>query len=62
MEPTDYAYSVTTAATVFYIENVSLDGQTELAGPFTLGEEYGVYSLPGGVELTPQIWLPIMVR
>ena len=62
VEPTDYAFSAATPATVFYLETVSLDGASELAGPFTLGEEYGVYSAPDGVDVTPRIWLPIMVR
>ena len=61
VEPTDYAYSAVTTATVFYVEEVSLEGMTDQIGPFELGREYGVYVATGD-EIAPKVWLPIMVR
>ncbi len=59
VEPTDYAYSAVTSATSFYIEDVSIDGKTDQAGPFALGEEYGVY-ISTAVELEPVMYLPLI--
>ena len=38
VEPTDYAYSAVTTATVFYVEELSLEGMTDQIGPFELGQ------------------------
>ncbi len=62
VEVTDYDFSATTSATVFYIEEVEISGKISEYGPFAEGAEYGVYSLPSGVELTEQIWLPLIER
>ena len=61
VEPTDYAYTAVTTATVFYVEELSLEGMTDQIGPFELGREYGVYVATGD-EIAPKVWLPIMVR
>jgi hypothetical protein len=60
--PTNYAVSLATDATTFYLQEVGVDGGVTEHGPFALGEAYGEYSVPGGVELSPRIWLPLMVR
>jgi hypothetical protein len=61
VEPTDYSYSAATSATSFYIEDVSLDGKTNQAGPFAMGEEYGVYTSTA-TELTPVMYMPLVIR
>jgi hypothetical protein len=41
LEPQDYTFRAKTDGTVFYIEDVSVQGETVRHGPFTLGEAYG---------------------
>ncbi|MBS4061487.1 MAG: hypothetical protein KG029_13895, partial [Bacteroidetes bacterium] len=41
LERQDYAYSVDVAGNVFYIEDVSIFGETRLHGPFNLGQPVG---------------------
>ncbi len=61
VEVTDYSYEATTAATVFYIEELEVSGKTDRIGPFVLGIPSGVHT---GVstQSTPAIWLPMIIQ
>ncbi len=62
VEPTNYSVALATDAVTFYLQEVGVDGSVTEHGPFTLGREYGAYALPGGIELSPKSWLPILMR
>ena len=62
LTPTNSAVSLVTNATLFYLLEVGVDGGVTEHGPFELGQAYGEYSVPSGVELSPRIWLPLMAR
>ena len=59
MTPTAYSYSAAVAGERFYIDLVGVEGGSERYGPYTLSQSGG---LPDGVEMTPAVWLPIVVR
>ncbi len=61
VEVTDYSYEATSAATVFYIEELEVSGKTDRIGPFVLGIPSGVHT---GVstQSTPAIWLPMIIQ
>ncbi len=58
--PTSYSYRAVTDAAVFYLEEIRIDGNSELYGPYELGVVYGQYQLPANVELEPAIYLPVV--
>ena len=60
LEPADYAVTLSTTATIFYVEEVGLDGQTGRLGPFALGTPYGSLIEPGDVTFV--LYLPLMVQ
>ncbi len=60
--PTDYAFTAVTDATLFYLDEVGVDGGVTRHGPFELGMDYGAYSLPGNVEVRPAVFLPVVAR
>ena len=62
LEPTDYFLRAPSDATQFVLQEVQIDGGVNEEGPFELGVAYGVYSLPGNVELSERSWLPLIAR
>ena len=60
--PTNYNYSIASHATIFYLEEIGIDGLATLHGPFDLGVQYGAYLQPGNVDRTMPLYLPLMVR
>ena len=60
VEPIDYSFSATTDASLFYLQEVNLDGNVDESGPYELGVDYGIRIPIGNVELHPMIWLPIV--
>ena len=66
VEPTDYSTTVVTDGTVFYLEEMSLEGKQEAHGPFQLGESYGAYITAGNKPTQDAsgglIHLPIILR
>ncbi len=59
IETTEYTYSVETDGSVFYIQEVSLNGNTDEVGPFELGQSYGVYI---DLTTTTKVFLPILSK
>ena len=67
VEPADYAFSAVTNATLFYLQEIEIDGGVHEHGPFEvgvasgveIGVEIGVESGNDG-EMTPTLWLPIV--
>ena len=65
LEPADYAVTLSTTATIFYVEEVGLDGQTGRLGPFALGTPYGSLIEPDRIDpgdVTSVLYLPLMVQ
>ena len=59
--PIDYSYNATTEATLFYLEEIDINGAKERHGPFVLGKEFGVYvQMDAGDEssLNHRLYLP----
>jgi len=61
LEPTDYAFEAKTDGTVFYLDEVSIEGKTDRHGPYELGVEYGS-ELPTYLPAEPSIYLPFVQR
>ena len=62
VEPTDYAFSVVTEATSFVRQEVEISNALNDFGPFVLGEPQGSYINPYGIEMTPVLWLPMLIQ
>ncbi len=60
VEPTDYEFAAAADATIFYLGGISIDGRVDEFGPFLLGEPWGVYSAPDGIDFQHSIWLPVV--
>ena len=60
--PVGYSYAANVAGDQFYIEMVDISGESELHGPFALGEEYGTSGVsPGGQGmLAHPLFLPVI--
>lgn len=50
VESQDYSLTVVTAAGEFWLEDVALDGTTEMHGPYAVGESYGQETPPPAVD------------
>lgn len=50
VEAQDYSLTVTTAAAEFWLEDVALDGTSEMHGPYVVGESYGEETPPPEVD------------
>jgi hypothetical protein len=53
IESQEYTLTVTTAANTIWLEDISLDGVTELHGPFVVGESVGDPNPPAPIDWTP---------
>ena len=60
--PINYAFSAVTDAGRFYLEEVSVDGGVTEHGPFDVGQEYGSYAVPDNLEVSPMVWLPMILH
>ena len=64
LEPTDYRATFATPESLFYIQEVSVDGETDEFGPFQLGVAFGAYTAPDRIdpgEDGPTLYLPWVV-
>ncbi|MCB0132997.1 MAG: hypothetical protein KDD78_19180, partial [Caldilineaceae bacterium] len=60
---TDYSVLLPTDATVFYIQEVALDGNVDQLGPFQVGQRYGSHIEPDRIdpgEGSHQVFLPLV--
>jgi uncharacterized repeat protein (TIGR01451 family) len=53
IESQEYTLTVTTAANTIWLEDISLDGVTELHGPFVVGESVGDPNPPAPIDWSP---------
>ncbi len=62
VEPTEYNVTLVTDATIYYLQQMGIDGSIEQMGPFTVGLTYGstVNRFPG--EKDNLVYLPIVVK
>ena len=65
VEITNYEVILATTATLFYVQEVGIDGSVNMIGPFQVGQEYGSRTDPGGTdpgETGHPIYLPTIIN
>ncbi len=62
LEPTDYSFTATTDATVFYLQELEIDGGMNEHGPFSLGEAYGIRAQDDVDADAMELFLPLITR
>lgn len=60
--PTRYSFSTVTDATVFFLQEVGVNGSVVMHGPFELSEPSGVYLPQDDEPVSPAIWLPMLMN
>jgi hypothetical protein len=56
VEPLDYAFTATTTATSFLLQEVEITGAQNNHGPFEIGVEYGSYTDSNPIDLEDDGW------